>query len=244
MKYGLLVALALALMAQTPNVPFADISKQAGIQFVHNNGAAGKKYLPETLGSGVVFLDINNDGLQDLLFVNGKDWQPSGRKTTSRLYRNVDGRTLPDVTAKAGLDVLMYGMGAAADYDNDGNVDIYMTAIDGDRLFHNVGNGVFKDVTQAAGISNTSFGTSAAWLDYDNDGKLDLFVANYVQWSPETDIRCSSTVEPSRTAHRNPTKACPRSFIGIKAMEFSRTQRGTQACLIRRQSPWASPYST
>jgi len=184
--------LVLAVTAQTPDVPFTDISKQAGIQFTHNNGATGKKFLPETMGSGVVFLDINNDGLQDLLFVNGKDWQPSGRKTTSKLFQNADGRTFADVTAKAGLDVPMYAMGAAAaDYDNDGNVDVYITAIDGDRLFHNAGNGVFKDVTQAAGISNKNFGTSAAWFDYDNDGKLDLFVANYVQWSPETDVRCS-----------------------------------------------------
>src|SRR6185436_7640367 len=128
-----------------------------------------------------------------LLLINGKDLNPSAPKsTTAKLYRNKKDRTFVDVTARSGLDISMFGMGAAAaDYDNDGNVDVYVTAIDGDYLFHNEGKGTFKDVTAAAGISNKSFGTSAAWLDFDNDGKLDLFVANYVQWSPETDIRCS-----------------------------------------------------
>ena len=86
----------------------------------------------------------------------------------------------------------MYGMGVAiADYDNDGRDDVYITALDGDHLFHNEGNGKFRDVTKSAGIQNASFGTSAAWLDYDRDGKLDLFVANYVQWTPKRDLWCS-----------------------------------------------------
>lgn len=184
---------AIILIVQAPQTQFTDITKSAGIQFTHNNGAAGKKYLPETLGSGVAFLDFNNDGLQDLLLVNGRDWSTSSaKKTTAHLYRNSGNRTFADVTAGSGLDVSMYGLGvAAADYDNDGNADLYITAIDGDRLLHNEGKGRFKDVTRSGGISNASFGTSPAWLDYDNDGLLDLFVANYVQWSPETDIRCS-----------------------------------------------------
>src|SRR5436190_1980 len=94
--------------------------------------------------------------------------------------------------AGTGLDVEMYGMGvAAADYDNDGREDVYITALEGDRLFHNEGNGKFRDVTKQSGIQNASFGTSAAWLDYDRDGRLDLFVANYVQWSRDKDLWCS-----------------------------------------------------
>src|SRR5665811_1557364 len=97
-----------------------------------------------------------------------------------------------DITAGSGLDVEMYGMGVAiADYDNDGREDVYITALEGDRLFHNLGNGKFADVTKAAGIQNANFGASAAWLDYERYGKLDLFVANYVQWSPKNDLWCS-----------------------------------------------------
>ena len=181
---ALAALVSLGLIAQSPPAQFVDITRQAGIQFTHNNGATGKKYLPETLGSGAAFLDFNNDGLQDVLLVNGKG--------ISKLYRNNGNSAFTDATAGSGLDVSMTGMGAAAvDYDNDGSVDIYITALEGDRLFHNEGRGKFKDVTRTAGISNADFGTSAAWLDYDHDGRVDLFVANYVQWSPETDIRCS-----------------------------------------------------
>jgi hypothetical protein len=184
---------------QTPKAPpaaaglrFTDITKAAGVRFVHNSGRAGKKLLPETLGSGVAIFDADGDGWLDLLFVNCKDWTPRGRKSLSALYRNNKNGTFTDVTAGSGLDVEMYGMWAAAgDYDNDGRLDVYITALDGDRLFHNEGKGKFKDVTKTAGIKNRSFGTSAAWFDYDKDGKLDLFVANYVQWTAKDDLWCS-----------------------------------------------------
>src|SRR5262249_50739620 len=108
------------------------------------------------------------------------------------LYRNNRDGTFTDVTAGSGLDVEMYGLGVAVgDYDNDGRDDVYITALEGDRLFHNEGGGKFKDVTALAGIRNANFGTSAAWFDYDRDGKLDLFVANYVQWNLKGDIWCS-----------------------------------------------------
>jgi len=210
----------LALFAGTAEPQFVDVTRQAGIQFIHNNGASGKKYLPETLGSGAAFLDFNNDGFQDILLINGKDWPPSQKKTTSRLYRNNGNGTFTDVTASSGLDVPMYGMGvAAADYDNDGNIDLYVTAIDGDHLFHNEGKGVFKDVTHSAGISNASFGTSAAWFDYDRDGKLDLFVANYVQWTPETDIRCSLD-------GRTKSYCTPESYKGVSSKLFHNKGNG------------------
>ncbi len=171
---------------------FTDVTAQAGIHFTHNSGRAGKKYLPETLGSGCAFFDADGDGWQDILIVNSKDWTPRGRKSLPALYRNNHNGTFTDITAGSGLDVEMYGMGVAiADYDNDGRDDVYITALEGDRLFHNEGSGKFRDVTKAAGIQNASFGTSAAWLDYDHDGKLDLFVANYVQWNPKIDLFCS-----------------------------------------------------
>ena len=174
------------------NSGFSDVTNAAGIRFTHNSGRAGEKYLPETLGSGCAFVDIDGDGWPDILLINSKDWTPRGRKTLPALYRNNRNGTFTDITRDSGLDIEIYGMGAAVgDYDNDGRADIYITALDGDHLFHNQGNGKFLDVTKAAQISNTSFGTSAAWLDYDRDGKLDLFVANYIQWTPKADLWCS-----------------------------------------------------
>lgn len=173
-------------------VVFTDVTPQSGIKFVHNAGKAGKKYLPETMGSGAAFFDADGDGWPDILLINSKDFTPRGRRTTAALYRNNHNGTFTDITQGSGLDVEMYGIGVAiGDYDNDGRDDVYITALEGDRLFHNEGHGKFKDVTAASGIRNASFGTSAAWLDYDRDGKLDLFVANYVQWTQKGDIWCS-----------------------------------------------------
>jgi enediyne biosynthesis protein E4 len=190
-----LLAAALLFSAAPPpasKVQFTDTTTQAGIKFVHNAGKTGKKYLPETLGSGAAFFDADGDGWIDILLVNGKDWIPRGRHTTAALYRNNHDGTFTDITRGSGLDVEMYGIGVAvADFDNDGREDVYITALEGDRLFHNEGNGKFKDVTAASGMKNANFGTSAAWLDYDRDGKLDLFVANYVQWTEKGDLWCS-----------------------------------------------------
>jgi enediyne biosynthesis protein E4 len=179
---------------ETPETPrFTDVTAAAGIRFVHNNGKSGKKYLPETLGSGAAFFDADGDGWLDVFLVNSRDWKAGGKKRSlPALYRNNHDGTFRDVTRGSGLDAELYGMGVAvADYDNDGRQDLYLTALEGDRLYHNEGNGKFRDVTAAAGIHNASFGTSAAWLDYDRDGKADLFVANYVQWSPDKDLWCS-----------------------------------------------------
>jgi len=194
---GLLALAAACVMTSAaapdrPPVVFTDVTVQAGIHFTHNAGRSGKKYLPETLGSGVAFFDADGDGWPDILFVNGKDFTPHGRRTTAALYRNNRNGTFTDVTAGSGLDIEIYGMGVAiGDYDNDGRDDVYITALDGDHLFHNEGNFKFRDVTKESGIRNASFGSSAAWLDYDRDGKLDLFVANYVQWTEKGDLRCS-----------------------------------------------------
>jgi hypothetical protein len=173
-------------------IHFSDATEHAGIRFTHNSGRAGKKFLPETLGSGCAFFDADGDGWPDTLLLNSKDWTPHSRKSLSALYRNNHDGTFTNITAGSGLDVEMYAMGVAiGDYDNDGRDDVYITALDGDHLFHNEGGGKFRDVTASSGIRNASFGTSAAWLDYDRDGKLDLFVANYVQWTTKGDLWCS-----------------------------------------------------
>jgi len=174
-------------------IKLTDVTAAAGIKFVHNSGRAGKKWLPETMGSGVVVIDADGDGWPDLLFINSKDFAPpKGRKSLSALYRNNRNGTFTNITAGSGLDVEMYALGGSvADYDNDGREDLYITALDGDHLFHNEGNGKFKDVTKGSGINNASFPASAAWFDYDKDGKPDLFVANYVQWTAKGDLWCS-----------------------------------------------------
>ncbi len=181
-----------AAMLVSGAVQFTDVTAQAGIKFNHNSGRAGKKYLPETMGSGAAFFDADNDGWPDILLVNSKDLQPKGRRSFSALYKNNRNGTFTNITAGSGLDVEMYGLGVAvADYDNDGRDDVYITALEGDRLFHNEGAGKFRDVTKTSGIQNANFGSSAAWLDYDKDGKADLFVANYVQWTVKGDLWCS-----------------------------------------------------
>jgi len=180
--------------AASPGFRFVDVTASAGIQFQHNSGAFGGKFLPETLGSGCAFLDYDRDGWQDILLINGMDWPGhKQRHSTLRLYHNNGNGTFTDVTSRAGLDVEMYGMGVAVgDYDNDGFPDILVTCVGQNRLFHNTGKGTFTDATNASGLGKRlGFGTSALWFDYDRDGLLDLFVCNYVKWSPEHDVFCS-----------------------------------------------------
>jgi hypothetical protein len=174
-------------------ITFTDVTAQAGIHFRHNNGGFGKKYLPETMGSGVCVIDYDNDGWPDILFVNSADWPGhKARRTTPALYHNNHDGTFTDVTKQAGLDVEMYGMGCTVgDYDNDGYDDLYITAIGGSHLFHNLGNGRFVDVTAKAGVADSGFPVSAVWSDYDHSGRLSLYVAHYVQWSAETDQFCA-----------------------------------------------------
>jgi len=187
-----------AAAASSPGFRLVDLTAQAGIHFRHNSGAGGQKLLPETLGSGCAFLDYDGDGWQDILFVNGTYLPPYGNVlrrpfTLLALYHNNRDGTFTDVTHRAGLNVVMYGMGVAVgDYNNDGLPDILITCVGQNRLFRNTGKGTFVDVTNASGLGKReSFSTSALWFDYDRDGLLDLFVCNYVKWSPEHDVFCS-----------------------------------------------------
>jgi enediyne biosynthesis protein E4 len=196
----------------TGAIHFTDVTKSAGITFTHYSGAFGKKYLPETLGPGVAFIDYNGDGWPDLFFTNGTDWPGRERRhSTLQLFRNNKDGTFTDVSRAAGVAREMYGMGVAVgDFDNDGDEDIFVTGLGQNLLLRNDG-GVFTDITKEAGLLGPKeFGTSAAWVDYDKDGYLDLFVANYVQWSPETDIFC--TLDGT-----NKSYCTPESYKGATA---------------------------
>jgi enediyne biosynthesis protein E4 len=175
------------------------------------------------MGSGCAFLDYDRDGWQDILLINGTDWSGhKQRRTTLQLYRNNRNGTFSDVTARAGLDVEMYGMGVAVgDYNNDGFPDIYITCVGQNRLFHNTGKGSFVEVTEASGLGKRqAFSTSALWLDYDRDGMLDLFVCNYVKWSPEHDVFCSLD-------GRHKSYCTPEAYRGETCWLFHNRGNGT-----------------
>lgn len=181
-------------VAARPGFRLVDVTQSARINFTHHSGAFGRKYLPETLGPGCAFIDYDNDGWQDILLVNSMNWpgQPRSRSTL-RLYRNNRDGTFTDVTRAAGLDAEHYGLGVAVgDFNNDGFPDFFLSCVGQSRLFQNTGRGGFVDVTKRAGLlGREGLSTSAMWFDYDRDGRLDLLVANYVRWTPETDIFCS-----------------------------------------------------
>ena len=179
-------------------IRFTDITRQAGITFTHKNGAFGEKWMPETIGSGGGFFHYDDDEYPDLFLVNSSEWagHESGQPLpTPELYLNQGDGTFRSITQQANLDFSIYGMGVAfADYDADGDTDMYLTAVGNNKLLRN-DNGSFTDVTSSMNVSGNDPGsttpawsTSAAWVDVDRDGWLDLFVSNYVQWTPETDI--------------------------------------------------------
>ena len=187
---------------------FVDITAASGVHFKHVASHTSKKYLMETMGSGVALFDYDNDGRLDIFLVNGAPLsdptpkgtipQKTGPKDWNRLFHQKADGTFEDVTEKAGLQGFGYGMGVAVgDYDNDGYEDLYVTAYGGNRLYHNNGDGTFTDVTEQAGVGGSGWSTSAAWVDLDNDGRLDLVVLRYVQWDFD-DVWCGEHKEGYR----------------------------------------------
>ena len=181
-------------------IRFDDVTKESGVAFVHVNGAQGKKWMPETMGSGVAAFDADGDGRIDLLFVNGRYWSgdPRGAKgqPTLAFYRNVTAPGGPirfvEATKEAGLSVSLYGMGVAVgDVNGDGAPDLFVSGLNGNKLLLNDGKGHFRDATAGSGVESTGWATSAAFADFDGDGVLDLFVARYVDWTEKTDLFCT-----------------------------------------------------
>jgi hypothetical protein len=181
-------------------IRFQDVTKESGVAFVHVNGAAGKKWMPETMGSGVAAFDADGDGRVDLLFVNGQYWPGDPRaakgQPTLAFYRNVTTPGGPlkfeDRTKEAGLAVSLYGMGAyVADLDGDGSPDLLVTGLNENRLLLNDGKGRFRDATKGSGLEGKGWATAAAFADFDGDGILDVFIGQYVDWTGATDIYCS-----------------------------------------------------
>ena len=202
-----------AVTAQViPDIPFTEITDSAGIDFQHENGAEGEKLLPETMGGGGAFLDFDGDGDQDLLCINSNVWpwakeQPAV-PPVSALYANDGSGKFTNITAGSGLDVPMYGNGVACgDFDNDGDVDIFITCVGPNHLFRNEGSGKFVDVTASAGVAGgeAAWSTSAGFFDYDIDGDLDLFVSNYIEWSRELDQSMNFTLDGTLRAYGRPT---------------------------------------
>ncbi|HXD72722.1 MAG TPA: CRTAC1 family protein [Vicinamibacterales bacterium] len=216
-------AVALGQPRRPIGFSLADVTAASGLQFRHNNGGYGGKLLPETMGSGCAFIDYDADGWPDILLVNGMDWPGHKRqRSTLKLYRNNRNGTFTDVTRAAGLDVEMYGMGVAVgDYNNDGFADILITCVGQNRLFRNTGKGTFVDATASSGLAGrVGFSTSALWFDFDRDGLLDLFVCNYVKWTPERDVFCSLD-------GKNKSYCTPEAYRGDTCWLFHNRGNGT-----------------
>ena len=201
-------------MPRRRRITFADVSARSKVRFLHRSSATSQKYLIESMSGGVAVFDYNGDGLLDVFFVNGAqlaDPMAEGRmpdKTAeafwNRLYRNNGDGTFTDVTEKAGVRGSGYGMGvAAADYDNDGRTDFYVTSFGRNTLYHNNGDGTFTDVTVEAGVGGGGWSAGALFIDYDRDGLLDLVVTRYLKWDFSMNVFCGVR-EPLRRDYCHP----------------------------------------
>jgi len=228
---GLIVCVTAALgIAAPPDFTFTNVAREAGINdTIVFGGAAANKYLLETTGTGVAFIDYDNDGNLDLFFVNGSQLEgfAGAKRPTNHLYRNKGDGTFEDVTVRAGLAASGWGQGVCVgDYDNDGYDDLFVTYYGQNRLYHNRGNGTFEDVTRAAGLSDarTRWGTGCAFLDYDRDGRLDLFVANYI----DLDLAATPTPESGLCRYKGIPVACgPPGLTGGKNALYHNRGDGT-----------------
>jgi hypothetical protein len=206
-----------------PRVQFVNVAREAGITFKHENGASKEKLMPETFGSGVAWIDFDNDGLPDLFFSNGADLAHGKPSPGNVLYHNLGNGKFEDVTKKAGVAGNgMFATGATVgDYDNDGFLDLFVTGYNSRQLFHNNGDGTFTDVTAKAGVSGGGWSSSAAWVDYDRDGYLDLFVARYLEYDIKTAPYCGYKQEGFRMY------CDPQQFDGVPAQLFHNNHDGT-----------------
>jgi hypothetical protein len=240
MKLPFLLALV-ALATDAPPARYFDVTEAAGLRFTHDNGAFGQKWLPETIGPGVVVFDADGDGRSDLLFVNGRDFpgrpgRPGkpGEVSTQKLFLNASGMKFKDGTAGSGLDVSAYCLGgAAADLDNDGDEDVYLSCLGQDLLFRNDG-GRFTDVSRQAGLAaEYEFGASVVLFDADRDGLLDVYATRYVKWTPEIDAYCS--VDGKVKAY-----CTPQTYPGVP----SRFYRNKGGLLFEEKTREAGLYQT
>jgi enediyne biosynthesis protein E4 len=220
------MVLLYAIPAQQEPAPirFRNVAERAGIDFVLENSATAEKQLIETMPGGVVAFDYDGDGLTDLFFINGAavpSLEKNDPKFRNRLYRNLGGMKFKDVTEEAGLAGAGYSMGAAAaDFDNDGYIDLFVAGVRSNHLYRNLGNGKFEEVTAKAGIRSDGWSMTGGWLDYDNDGLLDLFVVNYVKWSPENPMFCGDPPKTRSYCH-------PRFFDGLPNTLYRNRGDGT-----------------
>jgi hypothetical protein len=175
-------------------VQFRNVAGSAGLDFVHRHAPTPERHYPESVPGGVAVFDYNGDGRADVFFTNSAELpslRKSGSADANRLYRNEGSLRFTDVTESAGVAGIGYAMGAAAaDYDNDGRVDLFVAGVARHQLLRNRGDGGFEDVSDRAGIASGEWAAAAGWFDYDNDGRLDLLVVNYVRWSAQTNRYC------------------------------------------------------
>ena len=218
-------------------VRFVDVAAPTGIGFSHENAISDQKYLTETMGSGCGWIDYDQNGLLDLYLVNG--CKP-GHPSRGALYRNNGDGTFTDVTVKAGVGAEgLFGMGVAVgDYDNDGFPDLLVVGYGRSILYHNNGDGTFSDVTARAGVANQGlWASSAAWFDYDNDGRLDLVIANYLDWTPETNYYCGNRGPGMRSYCH------PNDYHGLPPTLYHNNGDGTFTNLTKQSGLAAKPSS-
>lgn len=245
MKTGLILLAILAtnwpMMSPAQRTPapvtFEDVTKASGINWVHNNAHSAERHLPETVGAGCAFFDYDNDGWIDIYLINSgaSDFYTPSTSIRNALYRNNRNGTFTDVTDRAGLAGGRFGMGvAAADFDADGSVDLYITNYGRNVLFRNMGNGSFVDVTEKAGVAASGWSTCALWFDFDNDGKLDLFVSSFVHYDRTLNALC--TDESNR-----PYYCIPRHYKPRPSYLFRNNGNGTFTDISKQSGVAAYP---